>query len=297
MSNPLKIDIEAWVESAKDSPDLYQQRQTMDITLNTIARTPPLSSLLFLKGGTLMGLVHGSPRQTSDLDLTAAETLAVNDVEGKIAELLDPEFQRTAAMLGYVDLVVKTQKVTRNPKGDDKSFPSLELKIASARRRTRQEAALQQGKAAFVIKVGISFNEPSPQIQILELNGGPELCAYSLVDLIAEKYRALLQQPQRNRQRRQDVYDLDWLIGHNKIDDEYCTQILRALVIKSHAREVYPTPDSFDNPEIKERAGAAWNTMEIELGKLPDFEGCFARVCEFYRSLPWDSQPGQAVRE
>ena len=142
-----------------------------------------------------------------------------------------------------------------------------------------------------MIKVEISFNEPSPQIQILELNDGQELGAYSLVDLIAEKYRALLQQPQRNRQRRQDVYDLDWLIGHNKIDDECCTQILRALVIKSHARKVYPTPESLENPEIKERAGAAWDTMEIELGKLPDFDDCFARVREFYRNLPWDSKP------
>lgn len=27
--------------------------------------------------------------------------------------------------------------------------------------------------------------------------------------------------------------------------------------------------------------------MELELGEVPDFEGCFMRVSAFYRNLPW----------
>ena len=294
MSDPrFKIDVATWVENAKDNPVLYQQRQTIEITLSAIARTTPLSTRMFLKGGTLMGLVHNSPRQTSDLDLTAAAELQVNNLEDEIAGLLDPEFQRATATLGYADLVVKTQKVTRKPKGDDKSFPALELNVASARRGTRQERELWKGTASLVVKVEISFNEPLPQIQMLELAGGQELGAYSLVDLIAEKYRALLQQPQRNRYRRQDVYDLDWLIKRNEFGESCRTQILETLVHKCHARNLNPTLRSLSDPEIKRRAESYWDSMEFEWGKLPDFEGCFARVCEFYRNLPWDSKPIQ----
>ena len=41
------------------------------------------------------------------------------------------------------------------------------------------------------------------------------------------------------------------------------------------------------DPEIKKRAGADWRTMELELGEVPDFEGCFTRDSEIYRNLPW----------
>ena len=83
----------------------------------------------------------------------------------------------------------------------DAKFPALKLKIASAKRGTAQERALQNGKAPVVIDADISFNEPMLQIQVLELTGGQELFAYGLVDLIAEKYRAILQQVPRNRYR------------------------------------------------------------------------------------------------
>ena len=42
-----------------------------------------------------------------------------------------------------------------------------------------------------------------------------------------------------------------------------------------------------DNPEIKRRSGDDWQTLELELGEVPDFEDCFARVSQFYRDLPW----------
>ena len=290
MPNSIRINIEEWVESAKGNPELYRRRQMTDITPNAIARTESLNEKVFLKGGTLMGVVYKSPRQTVDVDLTAAEDLLVDDIENEIAELLDSEFRRVTAMLGYPKIVVKTQKVTRKPKGGGKSFPALELKIASAQRGTPQETQLSEGKAASVIKVEISFSEPSPQIQVLELTDGQWPAAYSLVDLIAEKYRALLQQPQRNRYRRQDVYDLNWLIEHTNINKACRTQILDAFVKKCAARYLKPTRSSLDNLEIKERAGAEWETMKLELGELPDFERCFARVSEFYRSLPWGSK-------
>ena len=289
MSDPVfRVNVAEWVERARADPVAYQRRQTVEITLNAIARTTPLNVKMFLKGGILMGLVYDSPRQTTDIDLTTA-LAAESGVGDAVRELLDSEFPRAAAALGYADLIVKTHSVKLLPKGKfpDAKYPALKLKIASAKRGTAQEEALQRGIPSGVIDVDISFNEPLPQIQILKLTGGQELRAYGIVDLIAEKYRAMLQQVPRHRNRRQDVYDLDRLIARNEIDGALQSQILEALVVKCQARQLKPVCASLDDPEIKKRAGTDWRSMELELGEVPDFEGCYARVSEFYRNLPW----------
>ena len=211
MSDPVfKVNVEEWVERAKADPIAYQQRQTVEITLNAIALTAPLKEKMFLKGGILMGLAYDSPRQTIDIDLTTL-LAPEGDVGDTVRKLLDSMFPLAAAALGYAGLIVKTHSVKPQPKAKfpDAKFPALKLKIASAKRGTTQEKALQEGKAPVVIAVDISFNEPLLQIQVLELTGGQELRAYGLVDLIAEKYRAILQQVPRKRYRPQDVYDLD----------------------------------------------------------------------------------------
>ncbi len=285
----LKINVADWVDGAKADPVVYQQRQAAEITLNAIAITAPLNDKLFLKGGILMGLAYGSPRQTYDIDLTA--DLAVDsDVDDRIRRLLDFAFPRAAAGLGYPDLIVNIHSVKRQQKAifEEAEFPALKLKIAYAQRGTSQEKALLDGKTPGVIDVDISFNEPIRQIQILELTGGQKLRAYSLIDLIAEKYRAMLQQITRNRNRRQDVYDLHFLIANNDLDDAIRAQVLDVFMEKCRSRHIEPTWQSLENPEVKKRSGAEWNTMKLELGELPDFEECFKSVSEFYRSLPWN---------
>ena len=292
MSDPtLKIKVAEWVERARTDPIAYQQRQTVEITLNAIAMTSPLNVNMFLKGGILMVLAYNSPRQTFDIDLTT-DLVSNSNVDEIIQGKLDSAFPRAAAALGYANLVVKTHSVKRLPKTifEEAEFPALKFKIASAQRNTQQEKALQEGKAPGLIALDISFNEPLQQIQILKLTGGQELRAYSLADLIAEKYRAMLQQVTRKRNRRQDAYDVDLLITDSQIDDACCKQILYAFIEKCHSRHLEPTRMSLDAPEIKNRAGTDWQTMKLEVGELPDFEDCFARVSEFYRNLPWNSK-------
>lgn len=140
-----------------------------------------------------------------------------------------------------------------------------------------------------MIDVDISFNDPLNHVQVLQLTGGKELHAYGLVDLVAEKYRALLQQVPRNRYRRQDVYDLDVLIPDILADGIAPGDILDALHEKCSVRDLEPNHQSLDNVEVKDRAGRDWNTMGLEFADLPEFEGCYERVATFYRSLPWDS--------
>ena len=291
MSNAhLEIDVAGWVERASADPVAYRQRQTVEVTLNAIAMTATLNDKLFLKGGILMGLAYDSPRQTADIDLTTLFE-AGPEIDAQITELMNAAFPRAAAQLGYVDLIVKVQSVKRMPKRifEDAEFPALKMKVAFAERGTKQEKALEERRAPGVIDVDISFNETLRQIQILELTGGQELQAYSLVDLMAEKYRAMLQQKERNRNRRQDVYDLNRLIESEKFDDGFQTQLLEAFVDKCRSRHIEPTAQSLEDPEVKARSGKEWETMELEVGEIPEFEPCYARVSAFYRNLPWRS--------
>jgi len=289
MSDPvLELNVAGWVERARADPIAYAQRQAVEVTLNAIAMTADLKERMFLKGGVLMGLAYDSPRQTADIDLTAAFEVSP-DIDEKIRGLLDGAFPRAAARLGYADLIIKVHSIARQPKAifETASFPALKIKIAFARRGTPQEAALNRGIAPGKIEVDISFNEPLRQIQVLGLTGGAELLAYDLVELMAEKYRAMLQQKERNRNRRQDVYDLDRLIDGREITPEVLTQILEVFVAKCQSRDIEPTIDSLDNPEVKSRSAADWQTMQLEIGALPEFEGCYSRVSNFYRALPW----------
>jgi hypothetical protein len=131
------------------------------VTLNAIAMTADLKERMFLKGGVLMGLAYDSPRQTADIDLTAAFEVSP-DIDEKIMGLLDGVFPRAAERLGYADLIIKVHSIARQPKAIFKtaSFPALKIKIAFVRRGTPQEAALNRGIAPGKIEVDISFDLP-----------------------------------------------------------------------------------------------------------------------------------------
>lgn len=77
------------------------------------------------------------------------------------------------------------------------------------------------------------------------------------------------------------------LISGNEINEKLRTQILEVFIEKCRSRDLEPTQTSLGVPEVKERSGAKWETMELEVGEIPDFEVCYARVSGFYENLPW----------
>jgi len=287
---PHTVDVSSWVSRAAGDPVAHRQRQVIEVILNAIALTAPLNTGLYLKGGILLGLAYGSARQTMDIDFTA--TLPVDDeIDAWIRDRLNTAFPRATAALGYADLVVRAQSVKRLP-GQNRfasaAFPALKIRIAHAHRGSNEERALREGGASSVVDVDVSFNEPLRHVQILRLTGGGELLSYGLIEIAAEKYRDLLQQEVRNRNRRQDVYDLDMLIRGGMMNQIDPGEFLDALVEKCAARRIEAHRESFDDAEIKRRAGRDWASMKLELEDLPDFEDCYEKVSAYYRSLPWE---------
>lgn len=287
---PLNVDLATWVKEAGADPVKHRARQVTEILLHAIGLSPALKSSLVLKGGTLMSIAFGSPRTTQDVDFTAlAEP---EELPRRITTDLDVALRRAAADLGYVDLRCQVQSLKYEPRREgfvDFQAPALKLTIGSAERGTGEEARLERGRAPQVLGIDISFKEPLLDAQELQLEDlAVSLQVYSPAEVIAEKLRALLQQPHRNRTRRQDVYDIAHLL--EQIEDVTLPGKVHAyLIAKCRARRFEPTPTMIDNPAVAERAQRDWATLAAELprGTLPPFEDRFAIVRAFYQSLPW----------
>lgn len=167
-------------------------------------------------------------------------------------------------------------------------FPALLIRIGSAERGTGEEKRLEAGRASRVLDIEISFRDQVYAFQELNLTGpGVAVRAFTLHEIIAEKLRALLQQPIRNRNRRQDVFDIAYLIETNELTYEDRRSILETLIEKCRTRGIEAAPGSMDDPEVRRRAEVDWNTLALELDDLPPFDERFAMMCELYVSLPW----------
>ena len=292
-----KINISNWVAKSKDNPDKYALRQVTEILINAIGQTKFLKGNMFLKGGALMALAHESQRMTGDVDFSWLEPFdkdTFRAIDEIIRESLDDSMTKARTRLGYLDLRCKVQRITKMPRrweNDQLSFPALEMTIGYGKAGSRQAELLDSNQCVQILRVDISFNEEIKDCEELILEDGKtSINAYSPIEIITEKFRALIQQVSRphERSRRQDVYDINFLIKQFEYDEEEKKLILENLIAKSESRDVHPNIDSISNPRVKEAAQKEWHTMKLELSDLPDFNECYQKVEEFYKSLPWN---------
>lgn len=283
------VDVRAWVEAAANDPVLYRDRQVTEIVLSAVGLAPTLSETLVLKGGTLMALAFGSLRLTGDIDFSAeAEP---GEFDQSLSQELDALLPKIALQLGYLDLVCRVQSIKKMPRSEnfeDHSFPALLVKIGSAVRGSPEQRNLDRGRASRVVQVEISFRDQVYASQSLQLSGaGAAVRAFTIHEIIAEKFRALLQQPSRNRYRRQDVYDIAFLLDGHVLDQEDRAIVHRTLLEKCASRDVAVDADALENPDVVARAKADWESLKLELAELPPFDERFAIIATFYKRLPW----------
>lgn len=295
-SGQLALDIGRWIDLAGPDKINRRRRQVAEITLHAIAFERRLGQSLVLKGGSLLAIAYGSPRFTSDLDFTAREFSV--DAPELLRSLLDPALVRAAAALGYADLRCRVQTVKLKPRPAmfaAADAPALKVTIGSVGGGVSERRSLEVGMASDVLELDISYREPLVSIEEVPLLGRVEpaaaprtLLVYSLVEIVAEKLRAYLQQTERDRGRRQDVYDLAYLVGEHGAGLDRAA-ILAALQTKARVRGIEPDPGMIDDPDRIARARRDWDTLRAEIGSIPEFEACFAVVRELYLSLPWQA--------
>lgn len=284
---PTEISISDWVEQARANPDQYRDRQVTEIVLTAIGLRPSLKDALVLKGGTLMALAFKSDRTTGDVDFSAQ--VPPDDFEETLVREMNIALPDAIRELNYLGLACRVQGVEKKPRPENfenHDFPALVVRVGSARVGTPQERALSEGRAVKVLQLEISFRDQVYAFQELHLIGaGVAINGFDVNELVAEKFRALLQQPIRKRNRRQDIYDIAYLLETSAELD--ASIILETLKKKCETRSITPTRDSIRDPEVKDRASRDWGTLATEVRDLPEFDPTFERVATYYQALPW----------
>lgn len=280
-----KFDIKEWVNQ---NSDYRTFRQAVHTILIAIAGTPFLQTSMIMKGGVLLALSYSSPRYTKDIDFSTATKRSSFDIDD-FRQQLEASLLNTVETLEY-GLDCRGQSCTQHPKNEDATFPAIQVSIGYAYKGSPAHKRLQAGNATTVIRIDYSLNEPVEETELFELEEGNVIHTYSLVEMVAEKFRALLQQEVRNRFRRQDIYDLHYVLSDHPLRDDPHTKarILERLIEKSRIRDLPVDPNAMSNPEIRRRSEAEYNKLAPEIeGDLPPFGEVYDLVEAFYRALPW----------
>lgn len=281
----LLSNIPKWVNDAPTNE--VQFRRAIHCVLEAIARSPKLRQLLCMKGGILMALHYESPRFTTDIDFSTPAPFS-DATENETIELISNVLPPIGEALGY-DIECRLQGYKVQP-GRDKTFITIEMKVGYAEKGTSAHKKLLNGQSPLVISLDYSFRESIPEIEEVDLSEDGTLRVYALSTLVAEKLRSLLQQPIRNRTRRQDVFDLHHLFNSRTElnSPEYRRRVLDDLIIKCEDRNVPLARESMRSPLVQELAQKDYKTLEQDVsGDLPDFNESFDQVVSFYEQLPW----------
>jgi predicted nucleotidyltransferase component of viral defense system len=283
-----QTNIEKWVQAAelKDAPF----RQAVHTVLLAISGNEVLQSSMIMKGGVLLALGYRSYRFTRDIDFSTPTTLEEFDQED-FKERLDESLAYAVERLEY-GLDCRIQSIRQEPAGDGASFPTIKTTIGYAyKNNSRSHKRLQAGNSSDIIKIDYSLNEPVGSIDYFSLADG-NIQVYDIVELVAEKFRALLQQGVRKRVRAQDLYDLYHVfeVARDDFSPEVKTKILKRLVVKAETRGLPLTHESMSNEEIirRTREGYKVSLPSMIEGELQPFDEIYPAVEAFYRSLPWE---------
>jgi hypothetical protein len=148
---------------------------------------------------------------------------------------------------------------------------------------------LQAKQSSTKVQIDYSFDEAVFDVEILALEDGEQLKAYSLTNLLAEKYRSLLQQPIRRRTRRQDVFDIHMLLTRcAALSGIEQSRLLRQVIDSCKARGIAATQVAMTDALVREMARADYHGLADEIDEeLPDFDSAYAMIQAFYEGLPW----------
>lgn len=281
-----RFDIRPWVHQ---DPEQQPFRQAVHTILAAISGTPNLQANMTMKGGILLSLAYGGSRYTKDIDFSTQKTLDEFDTEEFVKEL-DISLAHAVEELDYgLNCLVQTWQ--QQPPRSDATFPTIRVSVGYA---YKSDAAahkrLIRKNSSHIVQVDYSLNEPLSEPELFEIEEGKIIQTYSLHDLIGEKFRAVLQQEGRNRIRRQDIYDLHFLLGNYALATHPDTKIkvLARLKEKAHARGLEVSKKSISNPEIVRRSKAEYQTLKSEIaGELPAFDEVYGSTKAYYESLPW----------
>lgn len=278
--------IQAWINQ---SVERIPFRQAVHTILTAITKSHVLQSNMIMKGGILLALSYDSTRYTKDIDFSTARTLKEFDIEEFIRELQSALIEAVENLDYGLDCRVQSYK--QKPPRSDATFPTLEISVGYAYKHDKKaHRRLLNKNSSNIVEIDYSLNEPSHDVEVFEIDKGKQIQIYSFIELVAEKFRAILQQVVRNRRRRQDIYDLNFLLAHHPLARDAVTKrkILDSLIEKSQSRGLEVSKESLSDPEVIKLSKEEYHLLASEVEEpLLDFDIVYSVIKDYYESLPW----------
>ncbi|MCY1083552.1 nucleotidyl transferase AbiEii/AbiGii toxin family protein [Archangium lansingense] len=272
--------ISSWAKQQRIAPSEARMRFAQYAVLRSIAGSRALSRILVFKGGNALDFVWQPNRSTLDLDFSSTDE-ALD--EERLRTLMDQSLAQTERVLG---VALRVQRIDRQPPGPNRTFVTYEVKVGYALPddRRNQERMARGEPSKSIVQLDISLNEPICDDRPINIQAANPLRVSTIEDIIAEKLRSLLQQPIRNRNRRQDVLDIAvLLLRHVSIDRARIAEYLRR---KAAARSVPVSREAFRNPEVESRARVDYEALK---GTTRDtfipFDEAFSELLGFIAQL------------
>jgi predicted nucleotidyltransferase component of viral defense system len=280
-------EISAWAAANEVTAIEARVRFAQYVILRAITQSRDLSSSLVFKGGNALDFVWQPNRSTKDLDFSAELADFAPDLVSARTVIARLFADSLNAVRPVLHVACRLQRIEQQPPEHDKTFITYHLSIGYAlpdqeRVRVRIDAGLPSVQA---IKVEVSVNESICADVLIDIAGRRPLRVSTLEDIVAEKLRALLQQPLRNRTRRQDLLDIAVILkSETQFDHE---KVVDFLWRKARIRNVVVSRSAFRSQEVLGRALVDYAELAATTRHLfVPFEEACDLLSRFVDSLP-----------
>lgn len=272
--------IEAWAVANRMDVAEAKFRFVQFGVLQAVAGSRILSRDLVFKGGNALDFVWQPNRSTIDLDFSSHDSTLTGE---RITELLTASLRGVSNTTG---VGYRVQRMKQQPPGENRSFITFAGSVGYALpgdRRNHELLAKNLSSRASV-PIEISLNEPICGAANVDVQSANPLSVCQLEDIVAEKLRALLQQPIRNRTRPQDVLDIAVVLrAKTALDAELIAEF---LIRKAAARQVRVSKLAFHAEEIRFRSRSSYDGLrETTRTIFIAFDEAFATILAFVDRL------------
>ena len=250
--------------------------------LAALRRAPDLWGRYALKGGLALRLAYGSPRRSDDLDLTAVKPFAAHVAEAQELALLrfgyglNEALTQTAAAWDLAGARVQQRRLSDE-------LPALLCEIGYA---TDPDATPPFEHA---VPMQVTLSEVVCETAQAEAAGVP-LYVTTLEDILAEKLKALAQQPHREgAPRASDVFDL-WYFATQSEHAPDADRLVACLREKAAKWDVIQpvTRARYHDPAVRADAARGYERLrsQVDEGTFPSFDVAFEAALAFVDDLP-----------
>lgn len=265
--------IETWAAANRMSVSEARFRFVQYGALQAVASSRILSRALVFKGGNALDFVWQPNRSTMDLDFSSHDATLTGE---RITELLTASLRGVSRLTG---ILYRVQRMKQQPPGANRSFITFAGSIGYALPGDRRNHGLLtrglNSKAS--VPIEISLNEPICGAVNVDVQCANPLSVCQLEDIVAEKLRALLQQPIRNRTRPQDVLDIAVVLRQEPNLD--LGLVAEFLIRKAAARQVQVSKLAFHQEGIRSRACESYDGLkETTRTVFIEFDEAFAAI-------------------